>query len=769
MNKLTGKIMLKKSAYVAVVFAILILLVNFIFIMSQINSFFTEKIEDTARQTITIDAKKVNDYLNEKLNVLQEISLKAVKLSSPAEIKDLLSPYYEEEQFDDFAFFDGENYYEGLSGFVISNGVKDEVKALVEGNKPAVSQSFTNTDKNVLQIAFFVPVHNGEFIKGLIGYINTIELVSIEDIYSYDFTDEKSISFAAVASKDGVIIDFKKAPTFHNSKNRIIYDYLYEITKDRSVVDQIKADLLVNGVGSTKLNIFGEKYIVTYKNIDVSGDNIFALNIHNVNEVLKTDYLNIVLSIVTVTLIILILLIIILYYYLVIRKFKKEREMYDDIDPLLGCNSFNKFKREATEILNANKFSQYALVYLGINKFSFIQDQFGQEITNETLRYIGKVISKCITPNETYGHISDDKFIFLIRYSRVQELNDRIMILRAVINNFETLKNRDYTLILNIGVFCIDHERSYTIQEMIDRAIIAQGASSRNLNEPYVIYDSSVRATYIREAEIEAKMEQSLKKDEFKIFFQPKYSFDKDRVEGAEVLVRWFDPEKNDYISPSEFVPLFEANGFITKLDKYVFTEACKFLENATAKGERAVPLSINVSRVTAVQTDFLNYYINTKKRFGIADNFLTIEFTESFALEKYDTMRNIVTTLKNNGINASIDDFGSGYSSFNILKELSMSELKLDKFFLESGFSKERDDILLSMVINLAKAFGMKVTQEGVETKEQVERLRGFGCDVIQGYYYSKPLSADDFRRFLASNTSLASVVESRRPKKTS
>lgn len=164
-------------------------------------------------------------------------------------------------------------------------------------------------------------------------------------------------------------------------------------------------------------------------------------------------------------------------------------------------------------------------------------------------------------------------------------------------------------------------------------------------------------------------------------------------------------------------------------------------------------PVSVNVSRVTAIQPDFLDYYIRIKNKFQIKDNFITLEFTESFAYENYEFLSKIVEKLHENGLQCSIDDFGTGYSSYNILKSIPMDEIKLDKFFLDKGVSPERDQTLLKSVIDMVKKLGMKVTQEGVETKEDLYRLEELGCDVIQGYYFAKPMKYADYCQFIDQN----------------
>lgn len=253
--------------------------------------------------------------------------------------------------------------------------------------------------------------------------------------------------------------------------------------------------------------------------------------------------------------------------------------------------------------------------------------------------------------------------------------------------------------------------------------------------------------------DMELRMEGALRDGEFQVFYQPKYNLHLGKQDGCEALVRWYDPKTQKFNPPALFMQLFETNGFIVKLDKYVYAKVCEYISYTLAHGGTVYPVSVNVSRITAVQPDFVDYYYKTKRKYGISDGLLMIEFTESFAYENYETLRKIVDGLHEKGFKCSIDDFGCGYSSYRILKSLPMDEIKLDKFFLEKSDSESRDLAIFQSIIQLAKNLGMKVTQEGVELKEDVELLIEQGCDVVQGYYYSRPLPLSDYITFVANS----------------
>ena len=217
-----------------------------------------------------------------------------------------------------------------------------------------------------------------------------------------------------------------------------------------------------------------------------------------------------------------------------------------------------------------------------------------------------------------------------------------------------------------------------------------------------------------------------------------------------------YQDKKGEYRFPGAFIGLFETNGFIIKLDKFIYIEVLKYLSHASERGEKVVPIAVNVSRVTATDPDFLDFYIGNKRKYGIGDGFITLELTESFAVENYERIEEIVAELHQNGIRCSMDDFGSGYSSFNILKQVTFDELKLDRLFLTPGKDPKRSDAIIRTVIRLAHDLGISVVQEGVETEEMFNSVLAMGCEVVQGYYYAKAISLEEFRVFVATNTSI-------------
>ncbi|NLW73426.1 MAG: EAL domain-containing protein [Clostridiales bacterium] len=710
-----------------------------------------EQTEDMAL-TASIDfISEINSRVGAALRQTEEIAAVAGTMTSEAEILRYFNAVSQSTNtpiaFIRF-FYDGREY--DSSGQEIKTREPESIMRLVNSNKAGCAGLIYDHSSYISMsfIAFYAPISGNDLIDSVVSYCMVTQL--FDDMVSFRTDSARKSEYLGVCTIDGTIILEVRSDSFPSKGLTNIYRSIREVANDRAVVDQFAMIVTNEGLGNCSFKIGGETYALAVACSPASDNTLYIANIYKASELHEAGY-DFVANI-SVALIILLLVVAAGITYLVLLHLRSLEKIksYDTIDPLLKCNTYKKFCIDAEAILEKNKITKFALVYTEIDQFRFITEKYENINADEVLRFLAKVFGMSLLQEETFGHISDDKFVLLLHYSDEKDLMNRLRIILAVAFNYPELKKHKSNLKLSMGVYCINRAEKEPIQKMLDRAVIAQKSNIHTTSEQINIYDERVKSSFMREAEIEARKEAALTDNEFKIFYQPKYNIQQNRPDGAEALVRWYDSETNTFRNPEEFVPIFEASGFIDKIDKFVYVEVCKYLSEAVERGLKVVPVSVNVSRVTATQEGFVDFYVRTKRKYNIADNFLTLEFTESIAYENYDIFKHIIGKLRANGIRCSIDDFGSGYSSYNILKELEMDELKLDRFFITKGFSQERDDELLKTIIRLAKSFGMKVVQEGVETLDALERLEKYGCDVIQGYLYSKPLTLNDYIDFL-------------------
>ena len=288
-------------------------------------------------------------------------------------------------------------------------------------------------------------------------------------------------------------------------------------------------------------------------------------------------------------------------------------------------------------------------------------------------------------------------------------------------------------------------DRSVPVEQMCDRVLLAADSIKGQYNQFYAVYDDNLRGKLLREKAIADVMETALAKEQFIVYLQPKYSLSDNRMVGAEALVRWIHPEWG-FMSPGEFIPLFEKNGFIPCLDRYVWEKVCVYLHDWKEKGYPVVPISVNVSRADVYQSHLVDTLSGLVQKYGIDPACLHLEITESAYTDNPDQIISTVEELHRRGFVIEMDDFGSGYSSLNMLSQMTLDILKLDMKFIQNELAKPAEQSILNDIISMAHRMRLRVVAEGVETKEQTERLQAVGCDYVQGYYFARPMPVKEF-----------------------
>ena len=299
-------------------------------------------------------------------------------------------------------------------------------------------------------------------------------------------------------------------------------------------------------------------------------------------------------------------------------------------------------------------------------------------------------------------------------------------------------------------------ERTETIQDLIGQAAFAKTSIQGSPLTQYSIYNSKLLSRIKRERFIESHMEEALKNNEFYVMYQPKISLSTEKIVGAEALVRWRNPKLGQML-PDSFIPLFEKNGFITKLDFYVYEQVFKFLEGQIAKGNPIVPVSVNMSRAHSKADKFMHDFLEVFKRYSIPPELIQIEILERSVMNDL-TLKEITDKLHKEGFSVAMDVFGSGQSSLNMLTKIPIDVLKFDREFLssstkENGQMDESSAEFIEILIEMSKVLNKSTVFEGVETATQRDFLRSIKCDVAQGYFYSKPLSEQDFVEFIKTH----------------
>ncbi|MEG1811788.1 MAG: EAL domain-containing protein [Clostridia bacterium] len=419
------------------------------------------------------------------------------------------------------------------------------------------------------------------------------------------------------------------------------------------------------------------------------------------------------------------------------------------VDSVTGGATQAKFELEAGKLIGSQKNGCYALVQMNLQKFKLINTTFGRESGNKTLRYIYETLEGQTAEDELVARLSADKFGLLVRFLSKEDLARRLAELSTQINRFNDSIKNQYILQFELGV-CLVNEPGLPFDILLERANFARqhGIKLQFGQSSIAFYDDVERNIVLREKEIENSMQQALENGEFEMYLQPKYELEHKTIAGAEALVRWNSPEKG-MILPGDFIPLFERNGFVVKIDLYIFEQVCKLQQLWQDTGVAPVPISVNMSRVHLNDPDFLERYKEIFHRYHFPANLLEIELTESTVFDDVAKLCEVIDKMKQVGFTCSLDDFGSGYSSLNLLKDIPVDTLKLDRSFF---YSKNADDTqsryVVGNIVDLAKKLNMQTVSEGIETLEWVEYLHGVKCDMVQGYVFAKPMPVGQFEK---------------------
>lgn len=299
-------------------------------------------------------------------------------------------------------------------------------------------------------------------------------------------------------------------------------------------------------------------------------------------------------------------------------------------------------------------------------------------------------------------------------------------------------------LYFGVGV-CEINPGEKDVEQLYNNALIACDMLGEETENKIAYYDIEMNKQRLWERKVEDDMDRALQNREFKVYLQPKISASQEVLAGAEALVRWIHPV-DGFIPPNKFIPIFERNGFILKLDDYMLEEISKLQAQWLSQGRKIVPISVNVSRAHFTREDLAEHICRIVDKYKVPHNVIELELTESAFFDDKDVLLNTVKKLKDYGFIVSMDDFGAGYSSLNSLKELQLDVLKIDADFFRGENVEERGMLIVSEVIDLAKKLNMKIVAEGIESREQVDFLVEQECDLIQGYFFAKPMAIEEF-----------------------
>lgn len=412
-------------------------------------------------------------------------------------------------------------------------------------------------------------------------------------------------------------------------------------------------------------------------------------------------------------------------------------------DELTGIYNKQAFYTKTKEMLLDNPDKNFDLLRINIERFKVLNDLFGESTGDKLLRYIGKFLKEINLPLCVSGRLYADNFVVCYEAGK-GDSRRMINTLQMVADSF-AINNRT---ILSFGLYRID-DKTLPVSVMCDRANMALWKAKGNFKNPYCEYDEKMHQQVLKEQKIINAMEMAIQNKEFTLYLQPKYDIEKGTIIGAEALVRWISQE-NGFISPGDFIPVFENNGFVYEVDKFIWEESCRYLRKWLDEGREVHPISVNVSRIDLYDPKLVKHLVDLREKYQLPSQYLELEITESAYTEDPEQIITITRQLREAGFVILMDDFGTGYSSLNMLKDIQIDVLKLDMGFLKSSDYSAKGGNILTAILKMAESLKMQTIAEGVETKEQVEFLKSIGCKYVQGFYYSKPLPVGEFEKLI-------------------
>ncbi len=598
------------------------------------------------------------------------------------------------------------------------------------------------------------------------------ETSSGRDLYSSPVTGEDGTLLGAVVAGTLPVnlsdimfkSDFSVSGTYYiiSEEGRVLFrseesslftegeDIVSALEREGNDVNKLKTAFRQSNADEVaQMMLRGEEYLVAYSSID--GQDWTILMTVPVEPIIQMSQPLFVPSIAIFIGTVSVFIVLLIYAVILAKRFQRHaeevlaesrRKFY--VDSVTGFDSWHKFL-ENYEKKVKNTGSNHAFLSLDIDKFKAVNDMLGFDGGNAVLKQMAEIISRNIGETDIFSRNSADRFCILVEY---RERGDLIDLVKRIISDVG-YQITAVNIFICIGIYLIT-DRSIDVHTAADRADIARTSIKNNKESAYRFFDNAMLENIRREHFIENIMESALERGEFLVYLQPKFGLTgANEVTGAEALVRW--KHNGEIISPGQFIPLFERNGFVTKLDFYMFREVCRLQKSWLNQGYEPKIISVNMSRAHLRNPDFVKDLSEYCKEFQIDPKYFEIEITESAAYENIDILMTVFTQIKDAGFHVSIDDFGTGYSSLNMLKDLPVDVLKIDRSFLtEDASESENASKIIGCVVSLAASLNISTICEGIETKEQAKLLMKLGCNMAQGFFFARPMPVSEYEKLV-------------------
>ena len=729
---------------------ILLLLISLAFIVTvsvvfnNIKTNLEREIISSLSEEAEENAALIEKEIDAKFGVLQSF---ANELSSTgdeiAEIRDMQS-FVEVYNFKRMGFIDLNGIAKTTDGFEKDLSFREFYQIGLKGES-FITASLLDTvgdhTEDMINI-LSVPVYDnkGE-IKGVLFATYLTEKFH-ETIFSDSFQGE---GYTYIVASDGDVISSYGDGMQKEYDNIFVYKgdaVKYDDVTQEKVENEMREKLSRVGIGVNEDN---DKYFYCYKPLEIESADmnwyIFSIEPKSVLDERMHPIMRDIQFLTVILIGILVMANIIFLYYNVRRRQELFRLAYKD--SITGGDNFSNFKEKAKKYENTEGY----VIALDISEFKLVNNVCGNASGDEVLKVIWDVILANCNDNEQAARVNADRFVIFWIESSKKTVTYRI---EKLINEIEGISEqlsvpRLYPV---IGIRAV--EKLDDADKRYGEALRAKALVKNRRDRHYAFYDEIDYDTIVENKNLENGFEKALADKKFEVWYQPKFNSHTGKIVGSEALIRW-RADDGSLISPGRFIPLFEKNGNIIRLDEYVFREVCRQQKEWQKEGIQILPVSVNISRFSLYYSNVVEKYERIINYYDVDHKYVQIEITESAIIEN-TVIVELIQKFHDAGFDILLDDFGSGYSSLASLNQMPFDTIKLDKSLVDY-VGNENGEKLLKFIVQLVQSLGMKITAEGVEYKEQLDFLENLNCDDIQGFYFSKPLMLADFSAKLTEN----------------
>lgn len=734
------KKMRRIASWIIVLFIVVTVVASLWIYNEYIKKITNQSMHTTLEENVIQQAFNFSSTIGVEEDSLKMLGRGILDTPDPNDISDMLSRINEGTAFDHIVAVGMDGLAQYPDGRSVDISQADYFLRAMNG-EIVVSDPLQSEIRDAKVVIIATPLqYGGEIVGVLLGSYLADELdrLLLESFdgkgYAYVTTDDgeiiaKSLNGYSLATTNNLFDIWNKADFFD-------YDTLAEM----------KEKMKNNEPGHVKYSIDGNTRIAHFMPVGINDWNIFSV----VPDIVVTENANRIImltSMMSITFISVFVLFIV-YVVMMQRKNTKKLERVAYEDDLTRVPTLAKFKIDAQKLLDDHPNMKFVLVKNDVDKFKLLNKTCGFEMGDRVLKNMAKAFAECaFSKNFVAARFNIDEFIFLHEFSSMEKLAEQRIRYDKV---FKELMGDGFSYNIHFvaGHYHLYKDDCRDINIAIERVNTAH-RSAKNAGVSTVVYDEKLLEDALRKKDIENRMEQALASEEFKVFLQPKYRLRDERLVGAEALVRWEDKARG-LSYPGAFISIFEDNGFIVKLDMYMFENTCRLIRGWMEKGLQPVPVSVNFSRLHLSNKDFILTLCEIADRYQVPHELLEIELTETAILDNETILFSTLKQLHAHGFTLSMDDFGVGYSSLGLLKNIPVDEIKIDRSFFMAAENKSRTKFVLACIIDMAKHLGIKTVAEGVETNEHIELLKALGCDIVQGYYYAKPMPEKEFEKEL-------------------